>query len=86
MTEPLRPARYSGTGRTGICICGHSWEEHHLSVVMREGAEKVHNGSVEYYIPEECEHFGFDEMGGLDAAGNDHCFRYRDSALPDEHN
>ena len=86
MTEPIRPARYSGPGRTGICICGHSWEDHHLNVVLREGAEHVHNGSIEYYIPDECEFYGCNEDGGLDAEGKDHCFGYRDSALPDEHN
>lgn len=41
---------------------------------------------VEAYIPQECEEFGFNEGGGLDADGKDHCFGYRDSALPDEHN
>ena len=33
----------------------------------------------ESYIPQECEFFGFDETGGLDADGKKHCFYYIDS-------
>ena len=40
----------------------------------------------ESYVPGGCEFFGSNEDGGLDAEGNDHCFGYRDSALPNEHN
>ena len=32
----------------------------------------------EGYVPQECEFFGSNEMGGLDAAGNPHCGFYRD--------
>lgn len=68
--------RYSGSGRNGICVCGHSWKEHHLSCVMNpEYIEQT----GETYIPEECEHYGFNEMGGKDADGNEHCHVYRDS-------
>lgn len=28
------------------------------------------DGGTEAYIPQECEHFGFNEMGGLDHEGN----------------
>lgn len=37
------------------------------------------NGGPEGYIPQECVHFGFDEMGGLDHEGNPHCSRYIDT-------
>ena len=40
----------------------------------------------EAYLPQEWEFFGCNEDGGLDTEGNEHCFGYRDSALPDEHN
>lgn len=55
-------ARYSGPNRSGVCVCGHSWEKHHLSCVMnREYAE----ATGESYVPQECEAFGFNERGGL---------------------
>jgi hypothetical protein len=81
----MRHAIYSGLGRSGRCVCGHSWEDHHLGVVCRPGAEET-SGGKEWYVPQECEFFGSNEMGGLDADGNDHCFGYRDDILPDEHN
>lgn len=79
----MHARRYSGPGRSGICVCGHKWEEHHLGVVLNP--EYV-NETGEAYIPQECEHFGFNEGGGLDAEGEEHCHRYRDEMLPDEHN
>lgn len=82
----MRAARYSGSGRTGICVCGHSWKKHHLGMVVRSEMLEVDNGGKEAYVPQECEFFGCNESGGLDAEGNVHCFGYRDSALPDEHN
>lgn len=68
--------KYSGPNRSGVCICGHKWTRHHLGMVMRqEYIDATHEG----YIPQECEHFGFNEMGGLDEEGNEHCFGYKDS-------
>ena len=34
----------------------------------------------EVYIPQECEHYGSNEMGGLDNEGRAHCDRYEDDA------
>ena len=45
---------------------------------MRPGAINT-DGGEEYYIPQECEVFGFNEMGGLDAEGKDHCYGYKDT-------
>jgi hypothetical protein len=45
---------------------------------MRPGAE-ITDGEPERYIPQECEHFGFNELGGLDAAGLPHCSSYVDT-------
>lgn len=82
-----KPAIYSGEGRSGICICGHFCEDHHLGVILNEDyLQPRSNGIVETYLPGECEYFGFNEMGGLDSEGKEHCFKYRDSMLPDEHN
>jgi hypothetical protein len=72
-------ARYSGPNRSGTCKCGHGWEEHHLGCVMnRDYADQTH----EAYVPQECEHFGFNEVGGKeyrDGQWVDHCHDYRDS-------
>lgn len=68
--------RYSGPNRTGICICGHTWQDHHLGIVLNED---YLNKVGESYLPEECEFYGFDEMGGKDADGHIHCDKYRDT-------
>lgn len=60
---------------SGMCVCGHSWERHHLGVVMKQ--EYVEQ-TGEAYIPQECEAFGFNEMGGLDREGKTHCHAYLD--------
>ena len=75
MSNNWKP-RYSGPERSGICKCGHSWEIHHLGCVMNSEYFEL---TQESYVPEECEFFGFNETGGLDAEGNNHCQRYRDS-------
>jgi hypothetical protein len=75
MFEP----RYSGPNRSGICVCGHSWEDHHLGIVMNE---EYRNDTHEAYLPQECEHFGFNETSGLefvDGKWVNHCQNYRDS-------
>lgn len=76
MTEEKRQPRYSGPRRSGICVCGHSWEQHHCGMVMNEDYLKQ---TGEIYVPQECEAHGFNETGGLDAEGRDHCHQYRDS-------
>lgn len=70
---------YSGPGKSGICICGHSWEDHHLMLVARQAyVDATHEG----YIPGECEAYGSNECGGLmpglDGEWIDHCRGYRD--------
>ncbi len=68
--------RYSGPNRSGVCVCGHTWDRHHLGMVARQ--EYV-DATGEYYIAQECEEYGFNEMGGLDREGNYHCGGYKDS-------
>ena len=80
--------RYSGPGRSGVCICGCSWDEHHLGVVMNK---EYYEKTGEAYVPQECDHFGCNETGGMKfnketGEWEDHCFGYRDSMLPEEHN
>ena len=81
----MRAAVYSGPGRSGTCMCGHSWEDHHLGFIMNHTDDSP-EAMKEAYLPQECEFFGSNEDGGLDAKGNDHCWSYRDEMLPDEHN
>jgi hypothetical protein len=48
-----------------------------LSIVLRPEAIET-DGGPEPYIPQECVHFGSNEMGGLDVEGNPHCSAYKD--------
>ena len=72
-------AKYSGPGKIGICICGCSWENHHLMLVAQDLYIQETN---EYYIPGECVAYGSNESGGMKLNENgeweDHCFGYRD--------
>jgi hypothetical protein len=68
--------KYSGPGQTGICICGHAYHCHHLGVVLNQD---YRDQTGEAYLPEECEFYGFNEDGGLDEEGNDHCKCYKDA-------
>jgi hypothetical protein len=73
--------RYSGPHCSGICVCGHSWERHHLGVVMNE---EFYAATGESYVPQECEFFGFNETGGLELANGkwvDHCQHYKDRGV-----
>lgn len=83
MTDRKYTPRYSGPNCSGTCNCGHSWEDHHLGVVLNEDYRQQ---TGEAYIPQECEFFGWNETGGLGADGKDHCHGYRDELWPDEHN
>lgn len=58
----MEERRYSGPNRSGICVCGHRWDQHHLSLILKPGAaEELGEG----YIPGECLAYGSNEMGGL---------------------
>jgi hypothetical protein len=77
-TPKVYARRYSGKGRSGTCVCGHSWEDHHLGMVLNQD---YFEQTGEAYIAQECEFYGSNEMGGLDEEGNDHCHGYRDEML-----
>jgi hypothetical protein len=68
-------ARYSGPNRSGICKCKHRWEDHHLGCVMNR---KYYEDTGEDYVPQECEFYFCNEMGGCNKDGSDHCHRYID--------
>ena len=69
---------YSGPGKSGICVCGHRWEQHHLFCVMKqERIEQTHEG----YILGGCLAHGFNEVEGMmlvDGEWVEHCYEYRD--------
>jgi hypothetical protein len=73
-------AKYSGPSRSGICVCGHSWESHHRMIVMNK---EYYETTQEGYVLGECCFYGFNEAGGLMPDDNGewhpHCFGYRDS-------
>lgn len=66
---------------SGMCVCGHSWEEHHLGVIMNtEYMDYLDKNCPDHpcYLPGECEHFGSNESGGYDSEGEEHCHQYED--------
>jgi len=67
---------YSGKHRSGICVCGHSHEDHHGQMVMNP---VYYRKTKEYRYPEECEYYGCNEDGGMDDEGQYHCGQYKDS-------
>lgn len=77
-TPNAHKPRYSGKDCGGVCVCGHRWQDHHLSMVMRQDYVEE---TGEYYFPEECEYYGFNETGGLDAKGRPHCDQYQDRGV-----
>jgi hypothetical protein len=68
--------KYSGPNCSGVCICGHDWDDHHLGCV---GNARYFEETKESYVPQECEYYGWNEAGGLDLEGKSHCHSYRDS-------
>lgn len=72
--------------RTGICICGCRWDQHHLGLVVKQAYV---DETGEAYIPQECERWGFNEGGGMKydvvkGSWEDHCHGYRDTGWREE--
>ncbi len=64
---------------SGTCMCGHSYEDHHLGMVLNPEALAV----MGPHLPQECAFFGTNEDAGLDEHGEDHCLQYVDAQDPD---
>jgi hypothetical protein len=79
-TKKYQP-RYSGPNRSGLCLCTHRWDDHHLGCVMNA---EYYEQTGEAYVPEECEFHGFNETGGLGPNGEPHCGQYRDTLDTEE--
>jgi hypothetical protein len=62
-----------------MCICGHDFNDHHGMMVMNPEAAKI----LGPRFAGACEHYGPNEMEGLDRDGNEHCFSYQDVDDPD---
>jgi hypothetical protein len=71
---------------SGICKCGHSYEEHHLSFIMNaEYWEKLRAIAPDHppCVPGECCFYGSNEVGGKrynkeTGDWEDHCHRYEE--------
>ena len=75
---------YTPKVRTGVCKCGHSWEDHHLGMVINADAIEVYKKyDAPLYMPQECEYYGCNEAGGMEYIGAedrwvDHCQQYEE--------
>ena len=65
---------------SGTCLCGHSYEDHHLGMIANPEAYKIMGA----YLPQECLYFGCNETGGLDENGDSHCHGYTDKDDPNK--
>lgn len=53
---------------SGMCRCGHSWERHHLSLIVKKTyMDKLLEVAPNHpgYIPDECCFYGNNEVGGM---------------------
>jgi hypothetical protein len=78
MTDYHWTPRYSGPGKSGICRCGHRYTTHHCGIVMNDD---YYRQTGETVVPGECEFYGCNEFGGLDADGKLHCGNYVDRGV-----
>jgi Icc-related predicted phosphoesterase len=74
--EEYQPKRFI---YSGVCICGHSYEDHHLGIRQDD-----HPADWPPYVPQECEYYGCNELGGRGPDGEPHCGHYIDKDDPRE--
>jgi hypothetical protein len=67
---------------TGVCRCGHAFDDHHNSMHLSAEHLATLPDGTRSYIAEECEHYGCNEEGGLGPDLRVHCLRYVDRADP----
>lgn len=79
MTDEIKKEDCRWAVYSGICMCGHSYLDHHLGMVLNPDYVAVGE-----YLPEECEFFGSNEFGGVDDEGKEHCWHYVDREHPNE--
>jgi hypothetical protein len=66
---------------SGVCLCGHKVESHHLACIVKQ---EVIDLIGECVVPGSCLWFGCNEDEGVDEDGNDHCWSFVDAEDVDE--
>jgi hypothetical protein len=78
MPDHIWLPRYSGPGKSGVCVCGHDASDHHGGIVMNQD---YYAQTGEGRVPGGCEFYNCNEGEGLDGEGRPHCFDYQDRGL-----
>jgi len=76
---------------SGVCKCGCSWENHHLSMIINPDSwAELQRIAPDHppYFPDECCNYGSNETGGLKynektKIWEEHCLRYVDAESPE---
>ena len=68
---------------SGMCRCGHPFDDHHLGMILNEDIFKQLPAGHPPYYAQECEAYGCNETGGLGPDGEPHCGHYIDRDSPD---
>lgn len=75
-------ARRLGYDFTGVCRCGHPFDDHHNSMMLSIEHLATMPPDTKPFVAEECEHYGCNEDGGLGPDGGHHCHGYVDRNNP----
>jgi hypothetical protein len=70
------------TNFSGICRCGHRFDEHHNAIRIGAARAATLFPGARPYAGEKCTHYGCNEEGGLGPDLHVHCARYVDRADP----
>jgi hypothetical protein len=76
------PLPYPPQYFSGICRCGHAFEDHHLGLILNEDVLRDLPTAHPRYRAQECEYYDCNEGGGMGPDGHDHCHHYVDRDDP----
>lgn len=65
---------------SGMCLCGHNVDRHHIFTVANQEAYAV----IGSRVPGGCLAYGHNEDEGIGPDGEDHCYDYVDKDDPNE--
>jgi hypothetical protein len=84
LDRPLAPVHFAPQVYSGVCRCGHAFDEHHLGAIVNEDclAQLPHGHPP--YRAQECEYYDCNEGGGMGPDGCDHCHSYVGRDDPDQ--
>jgi hypothetical protein len=68
---------------SGVCRCGHAFDEHHLGAIANEASLAQLPTGHPPYVAQECEYYDCNEGGGMGPDGRDHCHHYVDREDPE---